>query len=67
MDQVVHRVKIRRACRVAKAGVRRGNDLGVPPKQIKKGRPRIDVLHAVQEQDWPARAAPYHFQLYSPD
>src|SRR2546425_9688415 len=65
--QIVHRLEPRRARRPAEARVRGSDDLGVPAEQLQEARPRIDGLHAVQEQDRPAGAPAHDLQLHARD
>lgn len=49
MNEIVHRIEITRARRVAEPRVRRGNDFPMFSEQIEKSRPRADVVDAVDE------------------
>src|SRR5262245_61290306 len=67
VHEIVHGLEIPGALRVAESGMRRGDDLGAPAEQIEKRRPRVDALHAVQEQHRPAGAPAHHLQLDASD
>src|SRR5262245_59152981 len=63
MDEVVHRLELRRTGRVAEARVRRGDDLGVPAEEVEIRSPGIDILEAMQEQQRAPRPAPHDLEL----
>src|SRR2546427_821856 len=65
--QIVDRLEARRARRPAEARVRGSDDLGVAAEQLQEACPRIDGLHAVQEQDRPAGAPAHDLQLHARD
>jgi len=66
MDEVGDGLEVRRAWRMAEAGVGRRDDLGAPAEEIEEACARVDVLHAVQEQHGMARAPAHHFELDPP-
>src|SRR3954453_189710 len=57
MDEVVDRVEIARALRIAEAGRRGGDDLGIAAEQVEKRRFRLDRIEPVQQQQGGATAA----------
>ena len=67
MHAIIDGVELRWPWGMAKAGMRRGNDLPVPTQKLKKPNLEINILHAVQQEDRLTLSATDHFEFDIPN